>query len=155
MLYRPTSGTASTLLPRTDNPGLSLREIIRLVHQADSSVTATPPSISRAISQTIALPRFIMTLLIAFAAIAVITAGVGLYGVVAYSVRQKTREIGIRIALGSSGPRVIAWIVRDSLPAVAVGVAVGIAAAIPMMHVVQRMCSTSRRLTDCRSCWER
>ena len=70
-------------------------------------------------------PRFFLTLMSAFAALALLTASVGLYGLVNYAVAQRTREIGIRIALGADLGRVKRLVLRDTLAPVAVGLAAG------------------------------
>jgi ABC-type antimicrobial peptide transport system permease subunit len=75
----------------------------------------------------------------AFAGVAMVTAGVGLYGVVTYSVAQRTRDIGIRIALGSTTTRLIVWVLRDSAAAVGIGMSAGIAGAILLLRLGQTM----------------
>jgi putative ABC transport system permease protein len=69
--------------------------------------------------------RFITYTLGGFAAGALLLAAVGLYGIVAYGVLQRTREIGVRIALGASSPSVLSLVLRDTLKLVAVGAALG------------------------------
>jgi predicted permease len=73
--------------------------------------------------------RFNMVLLAVFAGLALVLAAVGVYGVVAYTVAGRTREIGIRIALGARGAEVLGMIVRQSMKPVAVGLAIGLATA--------------------------
>jgi putative ABC transport system permease protein len=64
-----------------------------------------------------------------FAAISLILAAVGIYGVISYSVRQRRREIGIRLALGAPALHIVRIALRETMPAVAIGMAVGIAAS--------------------------
>ena len=70
--------------------------------------------------------RFFLTLITAFAGVAIVLAGVGLYGVVAFLVSQRTREIGIRMALGAKGTSVTGMVIRQGLAPTLLGVAVGL-----------------------------
>jgi putative ABC transport system permease protein len=81
------------------------------------------------LSKHLARPRFNMMLLGVFAGVAMILAAIGIYGVIAYSVAQRTREIGIRIALGAQRGEMLGMILRQSLSVVAVGLAIGLLAA--------------------------
>ena len=76
-----------------------------------------------------ALPRFMRSLLLVFAVLAVVLASLGIYGVVSYSVAQRTREIGIRMALGAPRGRVARMILEHTLGATLAGAAAGIAGA--------------------------
>jgi putative ABC transport system permease protein len=76
------------------------------------------------VSDTLAL------MLAAFAAVALVLAGIGLYGVINFSVSQRAREIGIRVAIGADGASVVRMIVRQSLSVVLVGIAIGLAAGV-------------------------
>src|SRR5687767_3212469 len=77
-----------------------------------------------------ATPRFFTTLVSVFGALALTLAAVGLYGVVAYVVRQREREIGVRVALGASPARVVGLMVRRGMAPVLAGLAVGLALAL-------------------------
>jgi predicted permease len=81
--------------------------------------------------------RFQMALLTAFAALAVLLAMAGIYGVMAYSVRQRTVEIGLRIALGASCRQVLTMIVRQGLSLVAMGLLIGIGAALVLTQTIR------------------
>ncbi|HVT38389.1 MAG TPA: FtsX-like permease family protein [Gemmatimonadaceae bacterium] len=72
-------------------------------------------SLSDAMPDSMAAPRFMMTVLTVFTLVAVVLAAVGLYGVLAYSVAQRTREIGIRLALGATNGDVARAVLRQGL----------------------------------------
>jgi putative ABC transport system permease protein len=91
------------------------------------------------LSKTVAPARFITLLLGLFAAIAAILAGVGIYGVISYSVSQRTHEIGVRMALGASSRDVMRLIVRQGMITAAVGIAAGLAAAFAMTKLMKSL----------------
>ncbi len=82
------------------------------------------------LARAVFLPRLSTTLLAAFALAALLLAALGIYGVLSYSVSQRTREIGLRMALGSSGRQTVGLVVRHSLMLVAIGGALGLVAAV-------------------------
>jgi ABC-type antimicrobial peptide transport system permease subunit len=88
----------------------------------------------QAVAASNARRRFQTTLLTIFGAIALTLALVGLYGMLAYSVRQRVPEIGVRIALGASRPCVISMVVRRGLRLVLIGLALGLAAAFILVR---------------------
>jgi putative ABC transport system permease protein len=81
------------------------------------------------IGQTLARPRFNMLLLGVFAGTALVLAAIGIYGVIAYTVTQRTREIGIRMALGAQRTDMLGMILRQSLTVVVIGIALGLVAS--------------------------
>jgi putative ABC transport system permease protein len=79
-------------------------------------------------------PRMAAFLLSGFGILAMVLSTIGLYGVLAYSVARRTREVGIRVALGADGGRVIGMVVREGMTMVSVGVAVGLALSAAAMR---------------------
>jgi predicted permease len=83
--------------------------------------------------------RFYAMLLSVFAAVALMLAAIGLYGVIAYAVSQRTHELGVRVALGATSRRIAAMVVGQGLTLSAVGVVVGIAAAFLLTRVLRAL----------------
>jgi putative ABC transport system permease protein len=83
--------------------------------------------------------RFIAVLLASFAVLALVLAVTGLYGVIAYSVAQRTREIGIRVALGARSTQVLGLILRQGMRLVAAGGVIGVAAALGLTRLMQSL----------------
>jgi ABC-type antimicrobial peptide transport system permease subunit len=84
------------------------------------------------LARAVFLPRLSTTLLAVFALAALLLAALGIYGVLSYSVTQRTREIGLRMALGSTGGRTVGMVVRHSLLLIAVGGMCGLVCAVLM-----------------------
>lgn len=91
------------------------------------------------VAGTVAQPRFQLSLISAFALLALALAGVGTYGVVSYGVAQRTREIGLRMALGARPSQVLASVVRHGLGLAAGGVALGLVGSFATARLVERM----------------
>jgi putative ABC transport system permease protein len=86
-------------------------------------------TMDQAIARWVFLPRLSTTLLAAFAAAALLLASLGIYGVIAYSVSQRTTEMGLRMALGAGGSALVGLIVRGSMKFVAIGMVLGLGAS--------------------------
>jgi putative ABC transport system permease protein len=83
--------------------------------------------------------RFSMLLLVVFAGVALVMAAVGLYGVVSYTVSQRTREIGLRMAIGAQPGDVLRLVVGDGMKLALVGVVVGLLGAVALARLVESM----------------
>jgi ABC-type antimicrobial peptide transport system permease subunit len=80
-----------------------------------------------------------LRLLATFALLALLLAGIGIYGLIAYSVGQRTREIGIRMALGAKSPEVRRMVLWEGLRMTAIGTAIGLALALPLPKLFESM----------------
>jgi putative ABC transport system permease protein len=105
------------------DPSAVVRSLRAIVREVDPSLTAANVrQMTEVVSGTMAQPRLGMLLLSAFAALALVLAAVGIYGVIAYSVAQRTREIGLRMALGAERSDVLTMVVREAALVAALGV---------------------------------
>ena len=113
-------------------------QLKKMVWQVDPTIPVTQVRpMSEVLSVSLAAQRFNMLLLAIFAGVALLLASVGLYGVLAFSVAQRTREIGIRMALGAQGRDVLRLVLRQGLALSVLGVAFGIAASLVGTRVLR------------------
>ena len=130
MLYTPAGFFRTAIVVRSAGDATFIASLGKIVSQIDPRLP--PPqltSIEDAMLRTIAKPRFTMFLLLVFTVVAVGLAAIGLYGVLAYSVAQRTREIGIRMALGASRRGVARSVMSQGLMLAGIGAIIGLAAA--------------------------
>jgi putative ABC transport system permease protein len=120
-----------TLVVRSTSDTAGLLAAIRREVQAvdKDQPLASVRTMSERISNSIAQPRFYTLLLSVFAIVALMLAAVGIYGVMSYSVTQRTREIGIRMALGADRRNIVKMVIRQGMTPAVIGVAIGLAAA--------------------------
>ena len=115
--------------------GPSARKLIQSLDRDALLGEATP--LETMVAGSLGQRRFYMMLLGAFAALALVLAAVGLYGVISYSVAQRTQEIGIRVALGAARKEVLTMIMRQGLGFAAIGLAVGQVMAIMLNRALK------------------
>ena len=134
-------GSEKYLVLRTDADPLALAAAVRREVRAldPYQPIAEVATMSQLVRGALAPRRFSTALLVGFAAVALLLATVGLYGVVAYSVAQRRREFGIRMALGASARRVLTLVVGQGLRPVLVGATIGLVAALFLTRLMSSM----------------
>jgi putative ABC transport system permease protein len=116
------------------------RSIRAAVAAADPNLTALAVQPMEAlVSETVAAPRFRTLLLGGFALLALALAAIGTYGVIAYSVTQRVREVGVRLAVGATRADVLRLVLRDSLVLAAAALALGIPGAIAGARAIEAL----------------
>jgi putative ABC transport system permease protein len=130
---------STSLMIRTDaDPATVVSSVQRAVHSVDSTQSGSAAKTMDALlSDSVAQPRFYSLLLSFFAALALILASVGVYGVVAYAVAQRTHEFGIRIALGAQVSDVLKLVIGRGMLLVLAGAALGLGAAFLLTRLLK------------------
>lgn len=130
----PTGATVVAVVLRTEGDPAAIMGAVRAaVRQLDrGDVVYNVATMGEVVSNSFASRRLAMTLLSAFAALALILACVGIYGVVSYLVSQRTQEIGVRVALGAQRGDVLRLVIGHGVKMALAGIALGIAAALAL-----------------------
>lgn len=130
-----------TLVIRTSGDPSGVAGAVRRELREEDAELPLPEvgSLSRNRSEAVAEPRFRMLLLASFAGAALLLATVGVYGVMAFSVAQRTRELGLRMALGARARRVFALVLKQGMVLAGIGVIVGLAGALAVTRVLQSL----------------
>jgi putative ABC transport system permease protein len=138
--YRQNYGRQMFLVVRSTLGAAGLAPVLRRqIQSIDPGVTLNAVStMHQALDTDFAQPRFNTILLVLFAGIALLLAAVGLYGVIAYSVAQRTHEIGVRMALGAGRANVLGMMMRQGARLALIGIALGLAGAF----ILTRLLST-------------
>jgi putative ABC transport system permease protein len=132
---------ALSVVVRTAGDPLAQANSVRaLAHNIDPNQPITGiRTMEQNVSQSIAEPRFRTVLLAIFAGIALALAAVGIFGVMAYSVAQRTRELGVRMALGASRSRVLQLVLAHGVRLTLIGVAIGLAGTFVLTRYVSSL----------------
>jgi putative ABC transport system permease protein len=138
-LQRPIS--SFSLMVRTSADPNSLASALRnAVRQMDAELPlARVMSMPAVIDRQNGGDSFFLELLGAFALLALVLAAIGIYGLIAYSVGQRTHEIGIRMALGAKSPDVLRMILWEGSKMTLIGAAIGLALALPLPKIFEAM----------------
>lgn len=130
-----------TITVRTrGNPIVALSTVKRELRALDGGIAlANVSTMDDAMDRSMASDRLLAVLLGAFAGLALVLAAIGIFGVLSYAVAQRTRELGIRLALGAQRGDVLRLVARETAPMVAAGVGVGLIAALGLTRFVRTM----------------
>jgi putative ABC transport system permease protein len=130
LVVRTTTGKPTDIAPT----------VMAAVHQVDSKVPILfVMSMEGLINEVLQSQRMNMTLLVAFAVLALTLATIGIYSVLAYSVRRRVREIGIRLALGAQIGDILRLIVLQGMKPVVIGVVIGLGLSVVLGRAVATM----------------
>jgi putative ABC transport system permease protein len=131
---------SSFVLRTTGDPLLLSAAIRSEMRQLDLSLPVRNlRSMEQLVSRSIAPQRFNLSLLSLFSALGLLLAAVGIYGVMAYSVSQRTHEMGLRMALGAQARDVLTLVVKQGMGLALVGVAVGLLASFPLTRLMKNL----------------
>jgi putative ABC transport system permease protein len=138
--YQEQNSYMALLVRTAGGPLDELPAVRRVVHELDSQLpVANPRELEEVVTGSSSQPRFVALLLGLFAGLALVLAAVGIYGVIAYSVAQRTHELGIRIALGAAGRDLLRMVLGEGLRVALAGVVVGLAGAWALSRFVSSL----------------
>jgi len=140
--YRQRSRSADqfdVVLRTNSDPEAMFPAIRRVLSQLDATVPAKPGTLNRTFSESLHSRRFNLLLVGVFALTALLLAMAGVFGVLAYSVVQRTQEIGVRIALGATAGNILKMVLAQVLITTAVGIAAGIVGALALTRTIRSL----------------
>jgi predicted permease len=131
------AGSAAVYVRSTRDPGAAFAAVRRTVREMDSNIPIyNLRTLARQIERSLLTERIVATLSSAFGALATLLAVIGLYGLMAYTVSRRTREVGLRMALGAVSGDVVWLVMREVMVLVSVGVTLGLAAAWGLSRLI-------------------
>ena len=129
---------AALIVKATVDPASLVAPLRQAIHGVDPEVVVTATLVEDRISEALARPRFYLLVAGLFGGVALAMAMLGLYGVIAHSVSRRTREIGIRIALGAAGREVRRLVLGQALTPVIAGLAIGLIGTLALRASVEK-----------------
>ena len=122
------------------DPHEMTRSVLAAVHRVNpDQAVSDVRTLDDVLSNSVARPRLQLVLLATFAGMAVLLAAIGVYGVLSYSVLQRTQEIGIRVALGATGRNVVRMVLTEGFVLLTIGLALGIGAALLLTRLLESL----------------
>jgi putative ABC transport system permease protein len=132
--------SASIAVRTVEDPGTMTRSIEATVHKIDPQIAlATPETMEQVRGEVLANDRFTVILFASFAAVALLLAAVGIYGLMAFSVAQRSHEIAVRMALGSSRNRMVGLVVKEGVVLACIGLGIGLVGAFFVGRAMRTM----------------
>jgi len=138
LFQRPDPAITITMLSHADT-GLVTSAARQILHELNPEIPAKFGTFSQIYSASLGSRRFNLILIGFFAAVALLLATAGVFGVMAYSVSRRTREMGVRIALGACSQDVLTMILAQGLRTAVIGIVIGLAAALGLTRAVESM----------------
>ena len=134
---RPSFQNMSVAVRTSGDPLLMARPVREAIHTVDKDMPlSNVKSMDELLESSLGQRRLSMILLGAFSAIALLLASIGIYGVLAYSVTQRSRELGIRMALGAARGRVLRLVIGQGMALAVVGIAIGLGGAFALTRLL-------------------
>ena len=122
------------------DPQAMVADARHALHELDPDLALSRiKTLDQVVAESVAQPRFYMLLLAVFAMVAIVLSAIGIYGVIAYLVGQRAREIGIRLALGASPVTVMRMIVREGAMMAAIGAGLGLVGALVLTRSLRAL----------------